>query len=212
MPTRHRTLTTVGLALALLGCDRDEAPTTATPPAATTATTTPPAATAPRPEVPAEAKEARAIVAKFADHLKRELTAGLAKGGPDAIEICHTRAPEIARELTAGGWTVARTSLKLRNQDNAPDDWERSVLEALDKQRQTGADPASLERWEVVEVDGERTFRYMKAIPTQPMCLTCHGQPSGEIAAAIDRHYPKDAARGHTPGDLRGAFTLEKKL
>jgi hypothetical protein len=210
---RSHVLIALSLALLSAGCDPEAAPTTSTTATAASAPTpAPPASEPPKPEPPAEAKQARAIVARFAEKLKKELTAGLEKGGPEAIEICHTRAPEIANELAADGWTVGRTSLKLRNPDNAPDAWERRVLEELDAQQKAGADPASLERWQIAETNEGRVFRYMKAIPTAPMCLTCHGHPAGEIAAALVRLYPKDAARGHLPDDLRGAFTLEKKL
>jgi hypothetical protein len=206
----------VALSLGLLSAACDDPQAAPTPSTAETAasapTPPPPTSVPPKPEPPAEAKEARAIVARFAEKLKKELTAGLEKGGPDAIEICHTRAPEIAGELAANGWTVGRTSRKLRNPENAPDRWERGILEELDARQKAGADPASLERWQIAETKEGRTFRYMKAIPTAPMCLTCHGHPTGEIAAALVRLYPNDAARGHAPGDLRGAFTLEKKL
>ena len=72
-----------------------------------------------------------------------------------------------------------------------------------------GADPKTLEASKTE--DG--TFRYMKAIPTGGVCLACHGEKIAQpIAAKLDSLYPDDQARGFKQGELRGAFTLSKKL
>ena len=55
--------------------------------------------------------------------------------------------------------------------------------------------------------------RDRKAIPTAAMCLTCHGSDlASDVEGKLDELYPKDAARGFSVGDLRGAFTLNKAL
>lgn len=48
--------------------------------------------------------------------------------------------------------------------------------------------------------------RYMKAIPVEPPCLACHGNPEGEVGDALRNGYPHDRATGYSPGDIRGAF------
>ena len=75
--------------------------------------------------------EARPLVKQFGGQLKGRLMAAMKEGGPvQAISVCNTAAPEIAASLsTQGGWRVARTALKLRNPDNAPDAWEEKVLQ-----------------------------------------------------------------------------------
>jgi hypothetical protein len=41
------------------------------------------------------------------------------------------------------------------------------------------------------------------------LCLTCHGESlAPELAAAIARDYPGDAATGFKSGELRGAFRV----
>lgn len=43
---------------------------------------------------------------------------------------------------------------------------------------------------------GQQTFRYMKAIPTTALCLTCHGQTlPAEVDAKLKELYPNDQAR-----------------
>ena len=51
----------------------------------------------------------------------------------------------------------------------------------------------------------------MKAIPTQALCLNCHGElMSTPVKAKIKQLYPGDKATGFKVGDIRGAFTLFK--
>lgn len=55
------------------------------------------------------------------------------------------------------------------------------------------------------------TFRYMKAIPMQGMCMTCHGGQElipDNVKERLATLYPDDQATGFTPGSLRGAFTV----
>jgi len=161
------------------------------------------------------ASEARGIVGRFADRLKGELVGAMKAGGPvAAIGVCNTAAPAIASEASAGGWIVRRTSLKLRNPATAPDAWETETLARFEAAKAGGADPAKLERAEILESDGARRFRYMKAIPTaaEP-CLACHGTNLAEpVKAKLAELYPDDKATGYSAGDIRGAFTLSKAL
>lgn len=158
--------------------------------------------------------EARALIKEFASTLQGELKQAMQSGGPtEAIEVCHTRAPEIAAGLSSeNGWEVARTSLKRRNADNAPDGWEREILQQFEVRKLAGEAPAELDYAETVTENGKPVFRYMKAIPTQKVCLACHGgdNVAPEVAGKIARYYPDDQARGYAEGDLRGAFTLRK--
>jgi hypothetical protein len=162
------------------------------------------------------ADEAQALVKQFAGTLKGELKAALAEGGPEAaVGVCHERAPAIAESLSAqSGWSVGRTSLKTRNGAlNSPDAWETKVLEAFEQRAAAGEPVGPMRFDEVVEVDGQKTYRFMKAIPTDQVCLACHGSDiPPEVAAAIDKAYPDDQARGFAIGDIRGAFTLSKPL
>jgi hypothetical protein len=147
-------------------------------------------------------------------NLKQELQAAIAEGGPvQGIEVCRVRAPEIADDQSESGLRVGRTALRVRNPDNAPDAWERVVLEDFQRRLADGADPAGLQAWIETEVDGRRTGRWMKAIPTEPLCVTCHGDALGpDLAEAIEDAYPEDRATGFAAGDLRGAFTVDVAL
>jgi hypothetical protein len=169
-----------------------------------------------RPTDDARLAAARAAVKGLGDTLKEQLVAAIKAGGPvSAIGVCRTIAPAISEEKSRiFGLAVGRTALKVRNPANAPDSFERKVLEQFVRKIETGADPASLEHVETVTEGGETLFRYMKAIPTaSEPCLACHGsnlQP--ELKAEILRLYPSDQATGFSAGTLRGAFTVTQKL
>ncbi len=160
--------------------------------------------------------EAKGIIKELFGTLKGELEAAVKEGGhTNAILVCKGRAPAITDEMSKkSSWDVGRTSLKLRNTAlNKPDAWEVKVLEHFETRKSKGEDVTTIDYSEVVDVGGQKTFRYMKAIPTQELCLNCHGTAiKPEVAASLDQLYPGDQARGYNEGDIRGAFTLSKKL
>ena len=157
----------------------------------------------------------REAIKSFAGALQKQLKSAMADGGPTAaIEVCNIAAPAIAEEAsTARGWSVGRTSLKLRNPANEPDAWELAVLRDFEARKAAGEAPGTLDHAEIVAGDGQRTFRYMKAIGTQPVCIVCHGTSiASEVAAKLDALYPEDRARGFAVGDIRGAFSIAQPV
>jgi len=167
------------------------------------------------PELTRLSAEARNVIKPFAGGLLAELKGAIDAGGPvAAIEACNLRAPALAAEAArASGWQVGRTAQKVRNPANAPDAWEARVLQDFVARAQAGADPATLERAEIVSEGGRQRFRFMKAITTADMCTTCHGASlKPEVAARVHELYPADQATGFAVGDLRGAFTLSRPL
>ena len=167
-------------------------------------------------EMDANVAEARQVIHQFFTQLKGELKKAMKEGGPvHAIGVCHEKAPQIATRVSnQTGWYVARTSLKNRSPANAPRPWEKKVLESFEAQKAAGADVKTLDYHDVVEEDGHKVFRYMKAIPTGKICLKCHGgkEVSPEVEAKLKALYPNDKARGFKLGDIRGAFVLKKRL
>jgi Protein of unknown function (DUF3365) len=174
-----------------------------------------PSAAAP-PGVPPEVAASRAATRKFGATLKEALQQALQSGGPaNGIVVCHDKAGQIAADLSQQrGMLVGRTSLKVRNPANAPDNWELAVLKQFEARKAQGEPADKLEFFAVIDDDqGQKTFRYMKAIPTAALCLNCHGENlNPEVDAKLKELYPDDTARGFREGDLRGAFTLAKPL
>lgn len=157
----------------------------------------------------------REAVKALAVELKTALQSSLKSEGPlKAVTVCNTQAPLLAEKVSAEqSMQVGRTSRKTRNDANAPDAWETSVLEQFEKRKAAGEAVAALEHSEITRDNGNRVFRYMKAIPTDDVCLVCHGQqlPEG-LSAKLDELYPNDKARGFSKGEIRGAFTVTRTI
>ena len=70
-----------------------------------------------------------------------------------------------------------------------------------------------VEVWQVSEASGQPAFQYMSAIPTQKLCLGCHGKSiAPEVKAKLAELYPEDKATGFSEGDLRGAFVVTREV
>ena len=163
----------------------------------------------------AEIEAARGLVKGFFTELKGELQAAIQEGGPaHAIGVCGEVAPSIAGTISdKSGWAVGRTALKVRNPRNTPSVRERAVLMEFKRRHAEGESFKTMESAAVIEEGDRRYLHYMKAIPTQEVCLACHGSNVKEpVQQAIDAQYPGDAATGFEQGELRGAFTFVKPL
>ncbi|MBY8976920.1 DUF3365 domain-containing protein [Rhodobacteraceae bacterium NNCM2] len=163
------------------------------------------------------AAEGKAQIQAFAKALQSELKQAMQQGGPvSGIEVCNIRAPEIAMSVAeaSDGWSIARSSHKLRNPDNAPDPYTAAAIEVFLDREAAGEPAAEIVQTEILEEDGERVFRMVRAIPTAAACLACHGgdEVSVEVEEALASLYPSDQARGFAEGAMRGVFTLHKVL
>ncbi|MDQ5769905.1 Tll0287-like domain-containing protein [Thiothrix subterranea] len=171
-----------------------------------------PASAAPAVDKAALVESAKGAVQALGGTLKGELEAAMKAGGPvEAMGICHTKAPEIAKAVSAEkGMEVSRVSLKNRNPVmGQANEWQTAVLNDFEAKKAAGEDPATIAYAEVVNNE----FRFMKAIPTAAVCLKCHGtELSPAVTAKLTELYPQDKATGYKEGDLRGAFVVVKNL
>jgi len=146
-----------------------------------------------------------------------ELKASMTSGGPAAtIGVCKQRAPQIAADAAGkSGFTIKRVSMKNRNPKAVPDAWEREALTKLEQRLAAGERPEKLDMSAVVDTGEGQVFRYAKALPTQAMCLNCHGDPdklSPEVKAKLAEEYPEDKAVGYSAGMIRGLLSIKKAL
>jgi len=165
------------------------------------------------------AEQSKVVVQEFAGQLMKKMKMAMKEGGPvQAIKVCNESAPSIAGNISKKhNWKVGRTSLKLRNPANTPDAWEEAVLKKFVERRAAGESPASMAYFEVVEENGVKNFRFMKAIGMPPLqkmpCLKCHGENiDPKISSKLNELYPNDKAVGYKPGEIRGAFTIVQPM
>ncbi|HEY0721588.1 MAG TPA: DUF3365 domain-containing protein [Gammaproteobacteria bacterium] len=166
-------------------------------------------------DMKARAEKSKAAIGEFFGKLKGQLEAGMKEGGPvNAIQVCNTVAPALAKEASEKHkMSIGRTSLKTRNPNNVPDEWETMVLNKFAERKAKGEPLDTMSFAEVVESDGKKEYRFMKAIPTGEVCLKCHGENiDPAVKAKLDALYPDDQARGYKLGDLRGAFTIRQAM
>lgn len=158
--------------------------------------------------------EGAEMIKTYAGTLQKALQSAVQAGGPvKAIEVCKEKSPEIAAELSKNGWTIGRTSHRVRNPRSLPDSYEQTALANFLVRLEGGETPDTLVKAEIVGEGGAKTFRMVKAMPVNDLCLTCHGtELKPEVKAALDKMYPSDTATGFKAGDIRGIFTLKKTL
>lgn len=90
---------------------------------------------------------------------------------------------------------LKQTTLRPRNPKNEPDEYEASVLKWLSGRPRAEAYVSEL-------TDEGRTLRVVMPIYYVAACLSCHGEPKGDLDIS---GYPKE---GHKEGDLAGAITV----
>jgi hypothetical protein len=158
--------------------------------------------------------EARKVATMLPPKLLVALQEEISRSGPEgAIPVCKDMAPKMAGEISLQtGWKIKRVSLKARNDARAiPDAWEKAALEDFDKRAAAGEPREKLEKGEKVGTE----YRFAKALPVQPLCLSCHGsaeQISPAVKSALGQHYPNDRATGYSEGQIRGMISVRKPL
>jgi hypothetical protein len=147
------------------------------------------------------------VIKKTFKKLAGTLKSAIAEKGFDgAISTCKLEAPKIQKDFSEYyGSTLRRTSSKIRNPNNSPDDWDKLALDYFTQ------NPESVGKH--VKANGTR---YYKPIKIKALCLNCHGDPKKNINpktfAKIKELYPNDQATGYKLGDLRGLWVFEDEL
>lgn len=164
------------------------------------------------------AEETRKVANDLVAQVRGALTKELEYSGPmRAVIVCKYTVPELTSSLSRRtGWRVTRVSLRPRNPAlGSADAWEQRILQDFDRRAERGEKADTLEFGEVVTEPAGRYYRYMKALPMAPVCASCHGPEegmTGAVKSLLEAEYPHDLARGHAPGQVRGAVTVKRPL
>jgi PAS domain S-box-containing protein len=116
--------------------------------------------------------------------------------------IPQVAASQVAQQLTSGShYYVRQVSLRYRNPNNRPDDFEITQLNAFKNKKPH-------ETWQVAAKTGQKSLRYLLPMIADQSCLNCHG--SYETAPSfIQARFPKGHfSYGYRVGDLIGAVSV----
>lgn len=143
--------------------------------------------------------------------LKRNLLEQLSKkisevGAAESIGFCKTEVGPIVKGIAgerAKKFNFGRTSLKLRNPNNKPQDWMIKYLQEFENKNE---DKGVLHTFE----NGEQAF--LGPIYVQAVCLQCHGENlSSAVKSKLNELYPQDKATGYKLGQFRGFVWIKAK-
>ena len=133
------------------------------------------------------------------DYLSRSVTSE-----PEHNEnlIPQVAATRVAQQLTRGSnYYVRQVSLRYRNPDNRPDNFETIQLT-------TFRDVKAAETWQVTMEKGRKSLRYLLPMVSDESCLTCHGSYDS-APAFIQRRFPRGHfSYGYKVGEVIGAVSV----
>ncbi|GIV26317.1 MAG: hypothetical protein KatS3mg027_0131 [Bacteroidia bacterium] len=157
-------------------------------------------------------KEDSTFYAQEGTKLAKQMYAGILEklrkaldelGYYESVKYCNHHALPLTDSLANYyGIKAKRTSLKLRNPANTPDELEKQVLKMYQQ---------TLSKQPVVYKTKEG-IRFFTPIYIAEFCLNCHGKPYENIPdvtlRALNELYPKDEARNYEIYDIRGVWSI----
>jgi hypothetical protein len=153
-------------------------------------------------------KRGRKIVKNTFDTLRTTLLAAIEKEDiQSAIAVCNVQALPLTATYASENISIRRSSLKVRNPENAPTEMEIAQLKYLSKMADQKTD---ITESIISGTDGKT--HYFKAIHMQPLCLNCHGKAGEEIMPEtlkkLKELYPGDQAINYSDKDFRGVWHI----
>jgi len=159
----------------------------------------------------------RTTAMEFMKDLKGVLISQIQTNGIlQAVSVCSDTAQVLTNNFgVQKGVYIKRVSLKNRNANNFPDDFEKKVLNKFEMLNQNKEINDATEHAEIVQEGEFKYLRYLKPILVQAECLNCHGSEADivpEVKQLIAQEYGDDKAVGYKVGDFRGAVSLKKVI
>lgn len=147
--------------------------------------------------------------------LQTELQQAIQSGGiNEAINVCNLKAiplTGIVEKSTKSPVEIKRTTVKYRNEKNAPDEFELIALTHYESLMASNDEipPFYVQK---INTEGSSFYYYYKPLTMKPICLTCHGSKEmigEETLSLIQERYPEDKATGYLEGDFRGLVRIK---
>lgn len=149
------------------------------------------------------------IAQSTAKRMLSEVGKNMKEGGVmQAAAFCNAHASGITDEMAMQNRVVIkRTSHKLRNEQNAPNQREQEVIEQYLK-----GQTDSQELKPMVEKNADGSVQFYAPIMVADKCTVCHGVVNETLTvqndSIIKNLYPMDKATGFKEGDIRGIWSI----
>ena len=130
-----------------------------------------------------------------------------------AVAAMHLKNLELPKPVAGEPAITAikRTSLMLRDPQNAPDAADAAALELIHQQLMDGDKPDAMIVQRVDRPNQATEWRVYRPIATSKSCLVCHGDPAKfrpEVKAALDHLFPEDKAVDYQAQEFRGVIRV----
>jgi hypothetical protein len=130
-----------------------------------------------------------------------------------AVAAMHLKNLELPKPVAGKPAITAikRTSLMLRDPQNAPDAADAAALEKIHQQLMDGEKPDAMIVQRIDRPGKPVEWRVYRPIATSKSCLVCHGDPATfrpEVKAALDHLYPLDKAVDYQAQEFRGVLRV----
>lgn len=151
--------------------------------------------------------EGKQISQKVAEKMLMEVGRNMKEGGVlQAAAFCNAHAPEITRQFEKDyNVTIKRTSNKIRNSNNEPNERENIIIQNYLSQNKENYQP-------IIEKGKDGSVQFYAPILLQDKCTVCHGEIGNTMSVSNDsiikKLYPTDKATGFKTGDLRGIWSI----
>ena len=169
----------------------------------------------PADEVEFIAPMGKKIAGNLVSTLKGEVKAAMEKGGVEgAITVCNVKALHLTDSVALNSSfhvSIKRTSDKLRNPENAPDQQEQLALDLFTELVNNGDE---LPEFYIQKITRDKNVEYnfYKPMKMESLCLVCHGDKqtmAPNAAKILSKLYPDDRAKGYKTGDFRGLIRIK---
>ncbi len=134
----------------------------------------------------------------------RDYISSVVKGEPDSNYnlVPQVVATNVAKRLTTGStYYVRQVSLRYRNPNNRPDEFETEQLKLF-------AGKSALETSNIVAQKGREVFRYMLAMKAEKSCLECHGEYDKAPQFVRERFPRGHYSYNYRQGEIIGAVSV----
>jgi PAS domain S-box-containing protein len=134
----------------------------------------------------------------------RDYISSVVKGEPDRNYnlVPQVVATNVAKRMTAGSdYYVRQVSLRYRNPNNRPDEYETEQLKLFSSR-------TTLETSSIINQKGQEVFRYMLAMKAEKSCLECHGSYDTAPRFVQERFPRGHSSYNYKLGEIIGAVSV----